>query len=126
MAVASSIPVERKKRGRGFFLFLLILSGLACASWFLISFKGRDIFLFLFKTFVVDKALVQDLPKEYTLEEVEKIRLTLHSYMDAGKRGDVSNEELLSVMGKTRAAIADNQVTRDEVKELMTLMKREH
>jgi hypothetical protein len=64
-------PKTGERKGRGFFLTLIIVSGIVILGLAFLFFKGKDFFIFTWQKFVIEKALVRALPPEYTVEEVE-------------------------------------------------------
>jgi hypothetical protein len=115
---------RRKKRtGRGFFLTLLISSGVVILILFLFFFMGRSITTFAFKKFVINKAFVSLLPREYTLEQAEEVRKEVYDFYDgAGKEG-VSDADLLRVSAEIQNIMTDERITPDEVAELRGMIR---
>jgi hypothetical protein len=89
----------------------------------LLAVKGREIHNFTFKKFVINKALVNLLPAEYTLEEAEHIRETVYQFYDNAKADQVSDADLLEVSNRIQTIMADDQITDEEAKGLLTLIE---
>ena len=115
---------QNKKQGRGFFLTLLILSGSAILFLAAFFFKGREIHIFTFQKFVVNKAFVTLLPREYALEEAEAVRKGVYDFYDGAKEGEVSDQALFQVSRRIQAIMADEKITDEEVQELLNLIER--
>ncbi|MFQ5578973.1 MAG: hypothetical protein ACE5FZ_00030 [Nitrospiria bacterium] len=111
-----------KKEGRVFFLALLIISGIVILCMSVVYFKGKEITIFTFQRFVVNKAFMSLLPEEYSLEEAESVRQKVFAFYDTAMRGDVSEEELLAVSTRIQSILADEKVKDEEVQSLLTLI----
>ncbi|MDC4225117.1 MAG: hypothetical protein MPW15_13030 [Candidatus Manganitrophus sp.] len=112
-----------RKQGRGFFLTLLIISGVVIVFMTLLAVKGREIHNFTFKKFVINKALVTLLPSEYTLEEAEQVRKTVYQFYDNAKADQVNDADLLEVSNRIQGIMADDKITDDEAKGLLALIE---
>jgi len=112
-----------RKQGRGFFLTLLIVSGVVITSMTLLAVMGREIHNFTFKKFVINKALVNLLPAEYTLEEAEQVRETVYRFYDDAKADQVSDADLLEVSNRIQTIMSDEKITDEEAKGLLALIE---
>lgn len=112
-----------RKQGRGFFLTLLIVSGVVIVFLTILAVKGREIHNFTFKKFVINKALVALLPDNYTLEEAEHVRETVYRFYDNAKADQVSDADLLEVSNRIQGIMADDQITDEEAKGLLALIE---
>ncbi|MDC4206797.1 MAG: hypothetical protein MPW14_17665 [Candidatus Manganitrophus sp.] len=125
-----TLPLESKtattrkprKQGRGFFLTLLIVSGVVIVFLTVLAVKGREIHNFTFKKFVINKALVALLPSEYTLEEAEHVRETVYRFYDNAKAEQISDADLLEVSNRIQTIMTDDQITDEEAKGLLALI----
>ncbi|MBI3802405.1 MAG: hypothetical protein HY282_01405 [Nitrospirae bacterium] len=118
----SARPRKPRKQGRGFFLTLLIVSGVVILFLTILAVKGREIHNFTFKKFVINKALVSLLPADYTMEEAERVRETVYRFYDHAKADRVSDGDLLEVSQRIQTIMADEKITDEEVKGLLTLI----
>lgn len=84
--------------------------------------KGREIHNFTFKKFVINKALVELLPSEYTLEEAEQVRETVYRFYDNAKAEQISDADLLEVSNRIQAIMTDDKITDEEAKGLLALI----
>ncbi len=116
-------PRTATRKGRGFFLTLIIGSGVVILALALLFFKGKDFFIFTWQKFVIEKAVVRALPPDYTLEEVERLRLALLAFYDAGKRHEVSDEALYGMSQGIKQILADERVTRQEAEALLAFVQ---
>lgn len=112
-----------RKQGRGFFLTLLIVSGVVIVFLTFLAVKGREIHNFTFKKFVINKALVALLPDDYTLEEAEHVRETVYRFYDNAKADQVSDADLLEVSNRIQRIMADDKITDEEAKGLFALIE---
>ncbi len=114
------IPANRKA-GRGFFITLLVTSGvLIIVLWVVFS---KTFTLFTFKKFVINKAFVSLLPRDYTLERAEAIRKQVYTFYDtAGKRG-VGDAAVYGVSRKIQEIMSDEAISHEEVQSLLTIIE---
>jgi hypothetical protein len=115
-------PRTQARKGRGFFLTLIIGSGVVILALAFLFFMGKDFFIFPWQKFVIEKAVVRALPPDYTLEEVERLRLALLAFYDAGKRHEVSDEALYGLSQGIKEILADERVTRQEAEALLAFV----
>lgn len=125
LAAETSAPLKRERKGRGFFLTLIIVSGILILGLAFLFFQGKNFFIFTWQKFVIEKALVRGLPPEYTVEQVEQIRQSLINFYDAARRHEVSDEALYGLSQGIQNILADQIVTKPEAEALMTFI-REH
>lgn len=126
MALAAETTASAKtgeRKGRGFFLTLIIVSGIAILGLAVLFFKGKDFFIFTWQKFVIEKALVRALPPEYTVEEVEHIRRSLIEFYNAGRRHKISDEALYGLSQGIQNILADQVVTKPEAEALMAFVQ---
>lgn len=126
-AGAEEVENRRPKRsGKGFFLTLLIASGVVILLLFFFFFMGRQLTVFTFKKFVVNKAFVGLLPKEYTLEEAEAVRREVYQFYDTAGAREVSDTDLLRVSGAMQQIMQDERITPEEINGLQELIRSIH
>jgi len=89
----------------------------------LLAVMGREIHNFTFKKFVINKALVNLLPAEYTLEEAEQVRETVYRFYDDAKADQVSDADLLEVSNRIQTIMSDEKITDEEAKGLLALIE---
>jgi hypothetical protein len=104
-----------KKKGKGFFLTLLVVSGIAILFLYAFFFQGKAITIFTFKQFVINKAFVQLLPQEYSMEEAEATRKHVHDFYTMASENKVTETALMQVSQKMRKIMADDKITHKEV-----------
>lgn len=114
---------KNKKQGRGFFLTLLILSGIVILFLAAFSFKGREIHIFTFQKFVINKAFVALLPEEYTLEEAERVREKVYTFYHEAYGVGISDPSLYQVSNQIQNIMGDNRITDEEVQALLALIE---
>ncbi|HIE64681.1 MAG TPA: hypothetical protein EYG28_00405 [Nitrospiria bacterium] len=110
---------KKIKEGRGFFLALLIISGIIILCMTVVYFKEKEITIFTFQRFVINKAFMSLLPEKYTLEEAETVRIRIYTFYDSAMKGDVSEQELLEVSTHIKSILADQKVEDKEVQSLL-------
>ncbi len=111
---------SRPRKGRGFFLTLLIASGLIILFLLTLFLKGREITIFTLKRFVVNKAFVTLLPEAYTLEKAEQVRKTVYDFFDDTR----SDAAILQVSRHMQEMMQDEKVTDAEVISLLQLIEK--
>ena len=112
----------RPRKGRGFFLALIIGSGAVILALALLFFMGKRFFIFTWQKFVIEKAVVRALPPEYTLEEAERVRMALLAFYDAGARHEVSDEALYGLSQGIKEILADGRITTAEAEAMMVFV----
>ncbi|MFQ5455904.1 MAG: hypothetical protein ACE5EA_06845 [Nitrospirota bacterium] len=114
-----------KKKGRRFFLFLLIIAGLMVFTFELYSFKMKDITIFLIQRFMIDDTFVKILSENYSQEEVKRIRNKAYHFYEMAKKGEkVNDDTLIDVSERLQEIIADKKVTDEEIKEFERLINQ--
>ncbi len=113
------------REGRGFFIALLVMSAICIVALGVFFFSGRAITLFTFKKFVVNKAFVRLLPKEYTLEKAEAIRKQVYDFYDHAESEGIKDTTVLLVSQKLQQIMADEKITDEEAQSLLTLVEKE-
>ncbi|MEK7748186.1 MAG: hypothetical protein AAB300_03840 [Nitrospirota bacterium] len=114
----------RKKEGYRFFLGLLIVSGAVIFCLGILFFYSREIALFTFKRFVINKAFVSMLPKEYTLEKAESIRSTVYYFYEHAEEQGVLDRTVMRVSQRVQEIMADEKMTHEEVQSLLMLVEQ--
>ncbi len=113
------MPPIRHKEGRGFFLTLLTVSGAIILLLGLFVFQGKAFSVFLFKKFVINKAFVSLLPKEYTLEQAEAVRLKVYRFYDTADDLHLPDTVVFGVSKKIQAMMNDEAISDEEVRGLL-------
>lgn len=113
---------KNKKQGRGFFLTLLIVSGIIILFLAAFGFKGREIHIFTFQKFVINKAFVSLLPREYTLEEAEAVRGKVYHFYEAAYDGGITDPALFEVSNRIQTIMGDERISDEEVRALLALI----
>jgi hypothetical protein len=117
------MPVgKNKKQGRGFFLTLLIVSGIIILFLAAFGLKGKEIHIFTFQKFVINKAFVSLLPQEYTLEEAEAVRGKVYNFYETAYHGGIADSALFEVSSRIRNIMGDDRISNEEVQSLLRLI----
>lgn len=112
-----------KKSGKGFFITLLVVSGIAILVLYAFFFKGKAIAAFTFKHFVINKAFVRLLPQAYTMEEAEATRKHVYDFYTMASEGQVTEAALMKVSERMQRIMADDKITHKEVLSLTELIE---
>jgi hypothetical protein len=113
----------RKKEGYLFFIALLTISGIVIVFLGAFFLKGKSITLFAVKQFVINKAFVSLLPKEYSLEKTEAIRKQVYDFFDTAEEKQIDDMAVMQVSQKIQAVMADDRIVPEEVTELIHLIE---
>jgi len=111
------------REGRGFFIALLVISGICIVALSLVFFAGRAITLFTFKKFVINKAFVRLLPREYNLEKAELIRKQVYDFYDHAGDNGIPDTTVMRVSQKIQQIMTDEKITEEEVLSLTALIE---
>ncbi len=114
---------EPHRKGRGFFIALIAISGVCIVALGAFFFAGRAITLFTFKKFVINKAFVRLLPRAYTLEKAESIRQQVYDFYDHAGENKIPDTTVMRVSQKIQQMMADEKITEEEVQSLLILIQ---
>jgi len=115
---------RRKKEGRGFFLSLLTLSAVIILSLLLVRYRGKEVHIFLYEHFVINKALMSRLPQDLSLEEAEAFRKEVIRFYEAAWEDQVSDESLMAVSRQLKAVVEDEVVEAEEMASLLAMIRK--
>jgi hypothetical protein len=110
-----------RKEGRGFFITLLLTSAILFIALFVVFSKGFT--LFTFKKFVVNKAFVSLLPKDYTLEQAEAVRGRVYRFYDTADERGLSDTAVFGISRKIQEMMSDEAITHEEIESLFSAME---
>jgi len=114
-----------RRTGKGFFITLLAVSGIAILLLYAFFFKGKQITVFTFKQFVINKAFVRLLPADYSLEEAEATRKHVYDFYTMASEGEVTDIALMRVSQRMKKIMADDKITHKEVLSLTELIEEQ-
>lgn len=100
----------------------MIVSGIVILFLAAFGLKGREIHIFTFQKFVINKAFVSLLPQEYTLEEAEGVREKVYHFYEAAYQKGISDQALFEVSSRIRTIMGDDRITHEEVGALLSLI----
>ena len=114
----------KRKKGKIFFLTLIILSGIAVFSLLFLAFEGDRVTSYMIEKYVLSRDLLdKEFTEEVTTEERKRIVSDLHLFFESARAGVETKERVASIGGKLREMMEDHKITREEVQELETLLK---
>jgi hypothetical protein len=117
---------QKPKKGRVFFLLLVILSGIAVFSLLFLAIEGDKVTIYTIEKFVLDRDLFEsELDPDISVEEKRSILLKLRQFFESAKSGNESQERIALVGEKLREIMKDRRITRDETRELDALLNRD-
>jgi hypothetical protein len=119
-------PIKVKpKKGKIFFLTLIILSGIAVFSLLFLAFEGDRVTSYTIEKFVLSRDLLEkEFTEEVTPDERRKVVSDLHHFFESVRSGMETKERVASIGGKLREIMEDHKITRKEVQELENLLNR--
>ena len=118
-----SLRGRSRKEGRGFFLTLLTLSALVILSLLLVRYQGKEIHIFLYEHFVINKDLMSRLPHELSLEETEAFREEVIGFYEAASNDQVNDGALMAVSNRLKTVMEDEIVETQEIASLLRLIR---
>jgi polyhydroxyalkanoate synthesis regulator phasin len=115
----------KPKKGKIFFLTLIILSGIAVFSLLFLAFEGDRVTSYTIEKFVLSRDLLEkEFSQEVTPEERKRVVSDLHLFFESARLGVESKERVASIGGKLREMMEDHKITREEVQELENLLNK--
>lgn len=119
-------PIKLKtKKGKFFFLTLIILSGIAVFSLLFLAFEGDRVTSYTIEKFVLSRDLLEkEFTEEVTLDERRRVVSDLHLFFESARLGVETKERVASIGGKLREMMEDRKITREEVQELENLLNK--
>jgi hypothetical protein len=107
------------KKGRRFFLLLLLFSGMLAVATIMFFANSKSIITDFYAEVVVPRSIPEALPAGYPVEKARMLVDGLRGYFsDAQERG-IADETVLLMMERIETALQDRIVTDEEVDALM-------
>ncbi|MBI1821492.1 MAG: hypothetical protein HY036_11380 [Nitrospirae bacterium] len=114
----------KQKKGKLFFLILIIVSGICVFSLLFLAFEGDKVTVYMIERFVMDQGIFEkELSDEINPEEKKEVILNLHQFFNSAKSSFESKEKVALVGSKLREIMEDKKMTREEVQALESLLK---
>ena len=115
-----------QKKGKIFFLILIIVSGICVFSLLLLAFEGDKVTVYMIERFVMDRGIFEkELSDEINPKEKKEVILNLHHFFDSAILGFESKEKVALVGSKLREIMEDMKMTKEEVQALERLLKND-
>lgn len=112
-----------QKKGKLFFLTLIVLSGMVVFSLLFLAFEGDRVTSYTIEKFVLNQDVIEkEFLPEVSSEERQEILSELHRFFESAQAGFESKEKVALVGGKLRDMMADRKISREEVLELRGLL----
>lgn len=117
-------PAKKRRRGRTFFLFLLISGGVVALASMVLFISGRGIIIGFYEDVVIPRGIPEALGPGYPREDAEQLVRGLHAYFTRAHDGEVSDDDVIRVISAIEAAMADERITPEEAAGLLDLTRR--
>ncbi|MBI5137822.1 MAG: hypothetical protein HZA24_10895 [Nitrospirae bacterium] len=112
-------PKVRRKKGRRFFITLLLVSGMIVVATLMFFTNSKNIITDFYREVVVPRSLPEALPPDYPVERARELVRTLHAFFGDVDEGIIGDEAALEMMGHIEAALADRALTEQEADDLL-------
>jgi hypothetical protein len=114
-------PARKRRRGRNFFLFLLVSAGLVALASMVLFMGGRGMIIGFYEDVVVPRGVPEALPPDYPREDAERLVKGLHAYFVRADEGEVSDDDVIRVISAIENAMKDEHITPEEAAALLDL-----
>ena len=115
---------SKQKKGKLFFLILIIVSGICVFSLLFLAFEGDKVTVYAIEKFVMDQGVFEkELSDEINPEEKREIILELHHFFTSAKSGLESKKKIAVIGSKLREIMEDRKITKEEIHGLENLLK---
>ena len=112
-----------KRKGKAFFLALIILSGIAVFSLLFLAIEGDRVTSYTIQKFVLDQDLLdKEFSDSVNPDERKRVVSDLRKFFESARSGSESRERVALIGGRLREIMEDRRITRDEVEELESLL----
>jgi hypothetical protein len=122
-AAAPRAP-RRRRKGRTFFLFLLITGGVLTVGTFLVLFTFRNMTVGFYHDVVVPRGIPEALPPDYPRADAVKLVKALDTFFARADKGEIGDDRVIEVISKIESAMADRRITPEEARELIATAER--
>ncbi|MHB8483298.1 MAG: hypothetical protein ACYDBV_11295 [Nitrospiria bacterium] len=117
-------PDPKRKKGKLFFLTLIIVSGICVFSLLFLAFEGDKVTVYMIEKFVMEQGIFEkELSDEINPEEKKEVVLDIHRFFESARSGFESKEKIATVGNKLREIMEDRKITREEILALESLLK---
>jgi len=116
-------PKVKRKKGRRFFLILLMVSGMLMLATFMFFANSKSIITDFYAEVVIPRSIPEGLPAGYPIEKARQVVETLQDYFALVDDGQIDDETALEMMSQIETVLQDRIVTDAEVEQLLTAAK---
>ena len=116
---SASKPKVKVKKGRRFFLLLLLFSGMLAVATIMFFANSKSIITDFYAEVVIPRSIPEALPAGYPVEKARTLVEGLRDYFEQAKDRGIADETILLMMEKVETTLQDRIVTDDEVNTLM-------
>jgi hypothetical protein len=115
---------RRRRKGRTFFLVLLVTGGVLTVGTFLVFFTFRNMTVGFYHDVVVPRGIPEALPPDYPREDAVKLVKALDTFFARADKGEIGDDQVIEVIAKIESAMADRRITPEEARELIATAER--
>jgi len=109
----------KRKKGRTFFIVLLLIGGALMIATFILATQGKEIMVDFYKDVVIARGIPEALPPGYPVDKARALLRALDDFMDQVGTPAVTDDAALELMAQIEAAMADRVVIDEEVDALL-------
>lgn len=120
-APAPSRPRKKRRKGRTFFLILLVAGGVLGLGSLILFLKGRGMIVEFYEEVVVPRGIPDALPPDYPRADAEHLVRTLHGFFARADAGEASDDAVLAMITAIEEAMRDDRITPEEARGLLAL-----
>lgn len=115
---------RRRRKGRTFFLILLVTGGVLAVGTILVFFTFRNMTVGFYHDVVVPRGIPEALPPGYPREDAVRLVKTLDTFFARADKGEIGDEQVIEVIAKIESSMADRRITPEEAEALIATAER--
>lgn len=115
---------RRRRKGRIFFLILLVTGGVLTLGTFLAFFTFRNMTVGFYHDVVVPRGIPEALPPDYPRAEAVKLVQALDTFFARADKGEIGDDRVIEVIAQIESAMADRRITPEEARALVATAER--
>jgi hypothetical protein len=117
-------PPRKRRKGRIFFLILLVTGGVLAVGTILVFFAFRNMTVEFYHDVVVPRGIPEALPPDYPREDAVRLVKTLDTFFARADKGEIGDDQVIEVIAKIETSMADRRITPEEARELIATAER--
>lgn len=112
-------PRRPRKKGRIFFMTLLVIGGALVLATTILFFTFRGMTVDFYRDVVLPRGIPESLPPDYPREDAVRLLKSLDAFFARADQGRESDERVIEVISEIEAAMADRRITPEEAEGLI-------